>query len=266
MTNFSEPAPNMLELWKDKMHCDFEATPCPPLPNKRTKMDNGQVKYDPFIANNLNDRVWQYRFQYKYFYPENPGKEMTQASVTEAIKDLDIPAELKTMIQNLEVSKIKELAGCLIKDLEMSVNFIVPEQLNFYPYQTKAAGAEFPYRGNVKLHTIFSEMAFGGPDLGIIRYGEDAFIGMHEHTGYEMVFVLNGRYFENGVHFEPGTMILRAPGTFHSTASDTGCDIFASRYGFVKQRPDIWNPWQKGFDDVKVAKKEDGTDHVNDVL
>jgi hypothetical protein len=129
-------------------------------------------------------------------------------------------------------------------------NISLPDDLEFVPYQPEV-------RKGVDIHTIFSlvDQDPQGPDAAILRYEPGAFIALHEHIGYEMVLVLSGDYIENGVTFLPGSLILRSPGTFHTMASINGCTILATRYIKVKQRPDLWNEFASGNEDVKPVSK-----------
>ncbi|MBO3462206.1 cupin domain-containing protein [Aetokthonos hydrillicola Thurmond2011] len=125
-------------------------------------------------------------------------------------------------------------------------NVSLPTDLEFVPYQLDV-------RKGVEIHTIFSlvDQDPQGPDAAILKYEPGAFVALHEHIGYEMVLVLTGDYIENGVTFLPGSLILRSPGTFHTMASINGCTILATRYIKVKQRPDLWNEFASGNEDVQ---------------
>lgn len=124
-------------------------------------------------------------------------------------------------------------------------NITLPPDLDFDPYQLNL-------RKDIDIHVIFStvDQDEQGPDLAILRYGPGAFVALHEHMGHEMVLVLQGDYIENGVSFAPGSLVVRAPGSYHTMASVNGCTILASRYVKVKQRPDLFNEFATGNDDV----------------
>lgn len=127
-------------------------------------------------------------------------------------------------------------------------NITVPPELDFVPYQLEV-------RKDIDIHVIFSTLVENeqGPDLAILHYGPGAYVALHEHIGYEMVLVLTGDYIENGVTYLPGSLILRSPGTFHTMASRNGCQILASRYKKVKQRPDLWNEFVAGNENVHAV-------------
>lgn len=157
-------------------------------PAKGVLMSNGQIKYDPFPYNSINDRVLRFG---------------GFAQVT------------------------------------------LPPGLKFTPYQLEV-------RKDIDIHVLFctQEQDEQGPDLALLRYAPGAFVEMHEHMGYEMVMVLSGDYIENGVPHLAGSLIVRAPGTFHSVASKDGCELLISRYVKVKQRPDLFNEFKSGNEDV----------------
>jgi ChrR Cupin-like domain len=159
-----------------------------PVASKGVLMSNGQVKFEPFPYNSINDREFKFG-----------GME----------------------------------------------NVTVPPELKFVPYQVEV-------RKDIDIHVIFSTLAEDeqGPDLAILKYAPGAFVALHEHMGHEMVLVLTGDYIENGVTYLPGSLILRCPGTYHTMASIGGCQILASRYIKVKQRPDLWNEFADGNDNV----------------
>ena len=92
-------------------------------------------------------------------------------------------------------------------------------------------------RTNVLIHLLFDNKKDdpNGSDAALIRYLPGAFTPRHLHIGYEMVLVLDGEYVENDVLYEPGSLIIRAPGTTHEMRTINGCTILAMRDIPVKQ-------------------------------
>ncbi|WP_170005757.1 cupin domain-containing protein [Marinobacter guineae] len=92
-------------------------------------------------------------------------------------------------------------------------------------------------RNNVLIHVLFDNKHDDptGSDAALIKYLPGAFVPLHLHRGYEMVFVLQGEYIENGETHPPGSLIVRSPGTTHSMRSNIGCVILAMRDIPVKQ-------------------------------
>jgi ChrR Cupin-like domain len=106
----------------------------------------------------------------------------------------------------------------------------IPEDVEFTPYQPGL-------RENVLIHLLFDNTVDdpAGSDAAIIKYLAGAYVPRHLHMGYEMVLVLQGEYVENDVLYQPGSLIIRAPGTTHEMRSETGCTILAMRDVPVKQ-------------------------------
>jgi hypothetical protein len=106
----------------------------------------------------------------------------------------------------------------------------IPEHVEFTPYQPDL-------RKNVLIHLLFDNTIEdpAGSDAAIIRYLPGAYVPRHLHVGYEMVLVLQGEYVENDILYQPGSLIIRAPGTTHEMRSDNGCTILAMRDIPVRQ-------------------------------
>jgi quercetin dioxygenase-like cupin family protein len=116
------------------------------------------------------------------------------------------------------------------KVLKLSIGDVSLPDIEFTPYQPGL-------RENVLIHILFdcTKEDPAGSDMALIKYLPGAFVPRHLHTGYEVVFVLQGEYVENDVLYRPGSLIVRAPGTTHEMRSDTGCVILAMRDTPVKQ-------------------------------
>ena len=50
---------------------------------------------------------------------------------------------------------------------------------------------------------------------------------LHEHTGYEHIFVLAGSQVDENSKADTGSLIINPPGTRHSVLSETGCIVLA---------------------------------------
>ncbi|MYM59281.1 hypothetical protein GTG28_08595 [Vibrio sp. OCN044] len=129
----------------------------------------------------------------------------------------------------MEFSVPPESRDVVLK-LGINGNISLPSELEFQPYQRGL-------RQGVDIAVLFDETSNGnkGPDLAFLRYEAGAYVPGHVHMGFESVLVLQGDYIENGQTFSPGSLIVRAPGTCHSMASEKGCVILASRYLPVQQ-------------------------------
>jgi hypothetical protein len=118
----------------------------------------------------------------------------------------------------------------LDKVLKLVLGDVQIPDIEFKPYQ-------LGLRENVLIHVLFdcTKENPPGPDMALIKYLPGAFTPRHLHTGYEVVFVLQGEYVENDVLYKPGSLIVRAPGTTHEMRSDTGATFLAMRSTPVKQ-------------------------------
>lgn len=116
------------------------------------------------------------------------------------------------------------------KVIRMAIESVRIPDLDFVPMEPGL-------RENVLIHKLFDNTVDDptGSDAALIKYLPGAFIPLHLHRGYEMVLVLQGEYIENGETHNPGSLIIRAPGTTHSMRSNTGCVILAMRDIPVKQ-------------------------------
>jgi anti-sigma factor ChrR (cupin superfamily) len=61
----------------------------------------------------------------------------------------------------------------------------------------------------------------------LIRFRVEGRIPMHEHQGYEHIFVLSGSQRDQNSTAEAGTLVITPPGTRHSIVSDAGCIVLA---------------------------------------
>ena len=66
-----------------------------------------------------------------------------------------------------------------------------------------------------------------GPAAGLIRFKPGGRVPLHEHQGFEHIFVLHGSQTdENGI-LKAGGFMIHAPGTCHSIISQEGCLVLA---------------------------------------
>lgn len=178
----------------------------------------------------------------------NAQSNFTASQINDALAKLsflDGKDALKSELGKLNRVQVKELFTALQDSMKLPLCLQNPD-LNYQTYEANYA------RSGIKVNTFFSQAKVGGPDLGIITYVPGAFVALHEHPSYEMVFVMHGDYIENGVTYTAGDMVLRGPNSYHSTASRTGCAILASRYEPVIQRPDLYNEFHQQRDNGEI--------------
>jgi anti-sigma factor ChrR (cupin superfamily) len=80
-------------------------------------------------------------------------------------------------------------------------------------------------RVGVEVHPLYTTEQTGsdGPAASIVRYQPGAGAATHRHTGYELIYVLEGELLtEAGVH-PPNTLLMQPPGSVHTPHSETGC-------------------------------------------
>jgi anti-sigma factor ChrR (cupin superfamily) len=90
-----------------------------------------------------------------------------------------------------------------------------------------AAGADVhwsPWREGIDIFRLYGD-GVSGPAAAVLRYAPNARGPMHEHTGYEHVFVLSGTQEDAGGVYYAGTMVVNPPGSRHRVASPAGCTV-----------------------------------------
>jgi anti-sigma factor ChrR (cupin superfamily) len=79
-----------------------------------------------------------------------------------------------------------------------------------------------PFRPGVTAHWLYKEED-GGPAAVLLRYEPGARVAVHEHVGYEHVFVLEGDQYDEEGSYSAGSFVINPPGTKHSPGSHGGC-------------------------------------------
>ena len=90
---------------------------------------------------------------------------------------------------------------------------------------------EEPGRAGVEHHILWAPQGREEDSAGLLlRFPAGAHGDFHEHLGYELMLVLDGRLdHSNGASFEAGDLVVEAPGTRHRMSSATGCTVLAIR-------------------------------------
>jgi len=78
------------------------------------------------------------------------------------------------------------------------------------------------FREGVTAHWLYNE-GNGGPAAVLLRYEPGARVALHEHVGYEHLFVLEGDQFDELGSYPAGSFVINPPGTRHSPGSKGGC-------------------------------------------
>ena len=79
-----------------------------------------------------------------------------------------------------------------------------------------------PFRPGVTAHWLYKE-GDGGPIAVLLRYEPGARVALHEHVGYEHLFVLEGDEYDEYGSYPAGSFVINPPGTRHSPGSKSGC-------------------------------------------
>jgi len=83
-----------------------------------------------------------------------------------------------------------------------------------------------PFREGVDIYRLYGGTD-GGPSAALLRYHPGARVELHEHVGYEHIFVLSGSQVDENSKSETGTLIVNPPGTRHSVLTEGGCIVLA---------------------------------------
>ncbi len=66
-----------------------------------------------------------------------------------------------------------------------------------------------------------------GPAAGLIRFQPGGRVPLHEHCGFEHIYVLSGSQTDENGRLPAGGFMVHAPGTRHSILSEEGCLVLA---------------------------------------
>jgi anti-sigma factor ChrR (cupin superfamily) len=83
-----------------------------------------------------------------------------------------------------------------------------------------------PFCEGVEIHRLYGD-GISGPTAALIRFHAGGSVPLHEHVGYEHIFVLSGSQRDTVGAAEAGALIVNPPGGRHSIVSETGCIVLA---------------------------------------
>lgn len=81
-----------------------------------------------------------------------------------------------------------------------------------------------PFQDGVEIYRLYGNGADGSM-AALLRFHPGARVKLHEHAGYEHIFVLSGSQVDENSETEAGSLIINPPGTAHSVLSKTGCIV-----------------------------------------
>jgi len=64
-----------------------------------------------------------------------------------------------------------------------------------------------------------------GPTVALLRYSPGARVPAHRHSGFEVIFVIDGAQSDERGTYEAGEVVVNREGDSHSVWSDDGCLI-----------------------------------------
>jgi anti-sigma factor ChrR (cupin superfamily) len=102
--------------------------------------------------------------------------------------------------------------------IELRDLFRISENADAIPWQ--------PFRDGVEIYRLYGD-GVSGPTAALLRYQGEGVVPLHEHTGYEHIFVLSGSQRDQNGTATAGTLTINAPGTRHSVVSEGGCIVLA---------------------------------------
>ena len=90
-----------------------------------------------------------------------------------------------------------------------------------------------PFQPGVDIYRLYEDGA-NGATAALLRFQPGGRVPLHEHTGYEHIFVLAGSQVDENSETATGSLIINPPGTSHSILSETGCIVLAIYENSVK--------------------------------
>lgn len=83
-----------------------------------------------------------------------------------------------------------------------------------------------PFGDGVDIYRLYGNDE-AGPTAALLRFRPGGRVLLHQHTGFEHIFVLSGSQVDENSRAETGTLIINPPGTSHSILSEHGCIVLA---------------------------------------
>jgi len=100
-------------------------------------------------------------------------------------------------------------------------SIVVPEIIT-YAKTLKDTDDWKPFRPGVTAHWLYGDFGKGASAV-LLRYEPGARVPLHEHVGFEYMFVLDGDQYDEHGSYPEGTFVSHPPGTRHSPGSHGGC-------------------------------------------
>ncbi len=81
-----------------------------------------------------------------------------------------------------------------------------------------------PWREGVDICRLYGDES-SGRSAALLRYAPNAEVPLHEHDGFEHIFVLTGAQEDARGVYRAGTMVVNPPGSRHRVRSPDGCTV-----------------------------------------
>jgi anti-sigma factor ChrR (cupin superfamily) len=81
-----------------------------------------------------------------------------------------------------------------------------------------------PWREGVDICRLYGDASVGR-SAALLRYAPNAQVPLHEHEGFEHVFVLSGAQEDALGVYPTGSMVVNPPGSRHRVRSPQGCIV-----------------------------------------
>lgn len=82
-----------------------------------------------------------------------------------------------------------------------------------------------PFCEGVEIHRLYA--SGDAATASLLRFHPGGRVQLHEHAGFEHIFVLSGSQVDENSKSEAGSLIINPPGTSHSILSENGCIVLA---------------------------------------
>ncbi|MFI9309316.1 cupin domain-containing protein [Streptomyces triculaminicus] len=112
------------------------------------------------------------------------------------------------------------------RDVTVLRNLLTTEGLDALEWETWTE----PGRSGVELHRLYVTDDTRPGSALVTRMRPGAHGDLHEHLGYELVFVLEGELVnDNGDRYTAGDLIVEEPGSVHQVSTEKGCVLLGVR-------------------------------------
>jgi predicted ChrR family anti-sigma factor len=83
-----------------------------------------------------------------------------------------------------------------------------------------------PFHPGVDIHWLYREDDHGHA-AALIRFQPGGAVPLHEHCGFEHIYILKGSQSDGNGCMNAGSLMVHRPGTRHSIVSEEGCLVLA---------------------------------------